>query len=153
MRDILLLSSFFIIPYGALTALGWLGGPKTSPSVRMRAGLSVFFVVTSGAHFALAQKMIQMVPPSVPYRLELVYVTGALELAGAAGVWLPNLRRLTGLCLMLMMLAVLPANIYSAIHRIDFGGHVNGPTYLWFRVPFQFFIIAWVYLATRQRTA
>lgn len=150
-RDLLFLSSFFVIPYGLLTALGWVGGPRVEPAARMRVSLSVFFIVTSIAHFALGQKMARMLPSELPYRLEIIYVTGVFEFLGAVGVWLPKLRRLAGACLMLMMLAVLPANIYSAIHRVDFGGHVNGPAYLWFRVPFQFFIIAWIYLATQRR--
>ena len=49
-----------------------------------------------------------------------------------------------------MLLAVLPANIYSAIHRIDFGGHGSGPAYLLVRVPFQLFVIGWTYFATKQ---
>ncbi|HYX71759.1 MAG TPA: hypothetical protein VE732_03240, partial [Nitrososphaera sp.] len=45
---------------------------------------------------------------------------------------------------------LLPANIYSAINRVDFGGHGIGPAYLLVRVPFQLFVIWWIYFATEQ---
>jgi uncharacterized membrane protein len=95
--------------------------------------------------------MAAMVPPAVPYRVETIYVTGVLELLGAAGVWIPSLMRLTGLCLILMLLCFLPANIYSAINRVDFGGHGAGPAYLLVRVPFQLFALWWAYFATEQK--
>ncbi len=95
--------------------------------------------------------MSQMLPPSLPYRVELIYLTGILELLGAIGVWIPRLTRLTGICLILMLVGVLPANIYSAMSRVDFGGHGAGPAYLLARVPFQVLVIWWTYWATEQK--
>ena len=94
--------------------------------------------------------MAAMLPPAVPYRVELIYLTGVLEFLGALGVWVPSLRRLTGICLILMLVGILPANIYSAINRVEFGGHAAGPAYLLIRVPFQLFLIWWTYFATEQ---
>ena len=96
--------------------------------------------------------MAAMLPPSVPYRVGLIYLTGVFELLGAVGVWIPKLMKITGVCLILMMLAVLPANIYSAFNHVEFGGHEYGPIYLLVRVPFQLFVIAWIYVATEQRS-
>ena len=55
-----------------------------------------------------------MLPLTVPYRVELIYLTGIFELLGAIGVWIPRLTRLTGLLLIIMLIGILPANIYSA---------------------------------------
>ncbi len=120
-------------------------------STRARIGLTLFFVFTGIGHFIRTEPMAAMLPPSVPYRIELIYLTGVLELLGAIGVWIPQLMKITGVCLILMMLAVLPANIYSAFTRVEFGGHEYGPVYLLLRVPFQLFVIAWIYFATEQR--
>jgi hypothetical protein len=49
-----------------------------------------------------------------------------------------------------MLVGILPSNIYSAINHIEFGGHAAGPAYLLIRVPFQLFVIWWVYVATEQ---
>ncbi len=92
-----------------------------------------------------------MLPHSIPYRVGLIYITGLLELLGAIGVWIPSLMRITGICLILLLISILPANIYSALTYVDFGGHSAGPTYLMVRVPFQLFLIWWTYFATEQR--
>ena len=92
-----------------------------------------------------------MLPPAVPFRIQLIYFTGVLEFLGAVGVWIPGLTRLAGLLLILMLIGILPSNIYSAINRVDFGGHDAGPAYLLVRIPFQLFVIWWTYFATEQR--
>ena len=120
-------------------------------SARARIGLSLFFLFTGIGHFIRTDPMAAMLPPPVPYRTELIYLTGVFELLGAAGVWIPKLMKITGVCLIVMMLAVLPANIYSAFNRVAFGGHEYGPIYLLVRVPFQLFVIAWIYVATEQK--
>lgn len=140
-----------LVPYLILTVLGqWVPRFKLASSKRARVGLSLFFVVTAIAHFISTEGMATMIPPSIPYRIELIYLTGVLELLGAIGVWIPRLERLTGLLLILMLIGLLPANVYSAINRVEFGGHGSGPAYLLVRVPFQLFVIWWTYFATEQ---
>ena len=94
--------------------------------------------------------MAEMVPPAIPSRVTVIYLTGILELLGAVGIWIPQLTRLTGFCLILMLVCLLPANIYAALHRVDFGGHGSGPVYLLVRIPFQLLVILWTYFATNQ---
>jgi uncharacterized membrane protein len=148
---LLVLLLLLVGPYLILSLLGklapnlWIASAK-----RARVGLSLFFIFTSIAHFRRTEQMAAMVPPVVPYRLALIYLTGAFELLGAIGVWIPRLTKVTGLLLILMLIGLLPANIYSAIHRVDFGGHAAGPMYLLVRIPFQLFAIWWTYFATEQ---
>jgi uncharacterized membrane protein len=150
--QLLFLLLLLVAPYLILTAAGRaVGALRFPPAVRARVGLTLFFLFTGVGHFVRTEEMARMVPPPVPYRVELIYATGVLELLGAAGVWVPRLMRLTGLCLILMLIAILPANIYSALRRVDFGGHAAGPAYLLVRVPFQFFVIWWTYFATGQK--
>jgi uncharacterized membrane protein len=148
---LLFLLLLLLVPYLALTLLGRLvPGLRIAPAARARVGLSLFFIFTSIGHFISTEGMAMMLPPSVPYRVELVYITGVFELLGAIGIWIPGLRRLTGILLIVMLLGLLPANVYAAINRIDFGGHGVGPAYLLVRVPFQLFTIWWTYFATEQ---
>jgi len=148
---LLFLLLLLVGPYFVLTLIGrWVDGFKLTASKRARVGLSLFFLVTASQHFVGTQEMAAMLPPSIPYRIELVYLTGVFELLGAIGVWVPRLVRLTGFLLILMLIAVLPANIYSAINRVEYGGHGAGPVYLLVRVPFQLFVIWWTYFATEQ---
>jgi uncharacterized membrane protein len=150
--QLLFLVLLLVTPYLILTLAGRrINGLKLTPAVRARVGLTLFFLFTALGHFIRTEEMAEMVPPPIPYRVGLIYVTGVLESLGAVGVWDPRLTRLTGLCLILMLIGLLPANIYSAVQRVDFGGHGAGPSYLLVRVPFQLFVIWWTYFATGQK--
>lgn len=148
---LLFLLLLLVVPYLALTLIGrWAPRFAIARSKRARVGLSLFFLVTASAHFTSTQGMATMVPPSIPYRVALIYVTGVLEVLGAIGMWIPRLMRLTGFLLILLLIGLLPANIFSAINRVEYGGHGAGPAYLLVRVPFQLFVIWWTYFATEQ---
>jgi len=140
-----------IAPYLIITLVGrWFTAVEIAAAKRARVGLSLFFTFAAIAHFIRTEEMAAMIPAAVPYRLELIYLTGVLELLGAIGVWMPQLTRLTGLLLIAMLILLLPANVYAAITRVDFGGHGAGPAYLLVRVPFQLFVIWWTYFSTEQ---
>jgi len=146
---LLFLLLLLIVPYFVLSLLGkWNSTFQIAPTVRARVGLSLFFIFTAIGHFIRTEEMAAMLPAFVPYRIETIYLTGVFELLGAIGVWIPRLTKLTGYLLILMLIGILPANIYSAINRVDFGGHGAGPTYLLVRIPFQLFVIWWTYFAT-----
>ena len=149
---LLILILILVSPYLILTTAGkWNRKFQMAPAKRARVGLSLFFIFTAIGHFIRTEPMAEMLPPVIPYRIELIYFTGVLELLGAIGVWIPGLTRLTGLLLILMLIGILPSNIYSAINRVDFGGHAAGPAYLLIRLPFQLFVIWWTYFATEQK--
>lgn len=148
---LLFLLLLLLTPYLILKLLErWVAGFRLTSTKRARVGLSLFFIFTAIGHFVRTEEMAAMVPPSIPYHVGLIYLTGVLELLGAIGVWIPRLMRLTGFLLILMLIGLLPANVYSAINRVDFGGHGAGPAYLLVRVPFQLFVIWWTYFATEQ---
>lgn len=149
--QLLFLLLLVLAPFVILSLAGdWFPQLKLPVSVRAKVGLSIFFSFAAIGHFIRTDQMAAMLPPWAPYRVELIYVTGVFEFLGAVAVWAPSLMRLTGVCLILMLLCVLPANIYAAIERVDFGGHAAGPIYLLLRIPFQIFLIWWTYLATEQ---
>jgi uncharacterized membrane protein len=65
------------------------------------------------------------------------------SLISIAASWIPGLSKLTGVFLILMLEGLLPANVYSAVNRVEFRGHCAGPLYLLVRIPFQLFAI-WI---------
>ena len=79
-------------------------------------GLAAMFVLTGVAHFAppLRGSLITIVPPRLPAPGLLVSFTGVLELLGAVGLLIPATRIAAGVCLLLLMVAMFPANIYAA---------------------------------------
>ena len=116
-----------------------------SPNLRGRISLALFFIFTGIGHFFLTEKMMQMLPAFMPMRKEIIYITGVLEILGAIGLLIPRFVRAASIALILFLIGVLPANIYSAFQNLEFGGHQMGPIYLLARVPFQLFVIFWTY--------
>jgi uncharacterized membrane protein len=96
---------------------GWLGiGYVSSWTAAIAVGLAAMFVVTGVAHFAppMRRDLITIVPPRLPEPGLLVTVTGVLELLGAAGLLLPVTRVAAAACLLALMLAMFPANVYAS---------------------------------------
>lgn len=112
MVPIMVLATSFVV----FSLLGRFG-VKVFAGVRaLRASLAAMFVVTAGAHFVepLRSDLVRIVPPSLPAPEHLVTFTGIAELAGAVGLLLPRFAPAAAAGLLLLLLAVLPANIYQA---------------------------------------
>ena len=115
-----------------------------------RIAMAIMLCFTAIGHFVYTKGMSMMLPDFVPFRIELVYLTGVIEVAAAIGLFIPYLRVITAWLLIVFFIMMLPANIYASIKHIDFqkgtfDGH--GPSYLWFRVPLQLLFIVWTYLS------
>lgn len=109
-----------------------------------RVGLAVMFAFTGSTHFtAMKHDYAAMVPPPLTGQLWVIYLTGVLEIAGAIGLLVPRTRRLAGICLCLLLLALFPANVHAALNAIDFRG--EPPTAIWLRslVQLVFLVATW----------
>ena len=79
------------------------------------AGLAVvflWFLIGGVAHFVATDAEMRIVPPSVPWPREVVWVSGVFELLGAAGLLWPLMRRAAGYGLFALTVAVTPAHFY-----------------------------------------
>ncbi len=115
-----------------------------------RIALSVMLVFTAIAHFVYTKGMTMMIPAFIPYKRELVYFTGFIEILAAIGLLIPNLRVHTAWLLILFFLVLLPANINAAIKYIDYQKGTfdgRGLNYLWFRIPLQVLFMVWTYIS------
>jgi uncharacterized membrane protein len=121
--------------------------PRRDRALAGRIALAALLVVTGVSHFVQTEALTAMVPPVFPEPVLLVYLTGVLELGFAAALLLRPSRRL-GFALAAFFIALLPANVYSAVAEVGLGGH--GAAYLWFRVPLQALFIAWALRSTRD---
>jgi uncharacterized membrane protein len=70
-------------------------------------------------HFFRASLTASIIPPFFPARLFLAILTGIFEIAGAIGLFVPRSRRAAAFWIAIMMVAIFPANIYSAGQVID----------------------------------
>jgi len=111
-------------------------------------GLGILFIFTGVGHFVQTDTMAQMLPPWVPGRVLLIYVTGVLEFGIAIGFFLPAFRRGAGWVATVVLVLFFPVNIYAAINHVPMGGHAWGPIYLLIRAPLQAIILIWTYWFT-----
>jgi len=115
-------------------------------------GVALVFWFTGVGHFIRTAPMAEMLPPWVPARVPLVYLTGFIELAAAVAILIPRCRRVTGMALIAMLVAFLPVNILAAVNRVPMGGHAWGPIYLLVRAPLQAVLIGWIaWFTTRSK--
>jgi uncharacterized membrane protein len=101
----------------AARSIGWLGvGDVNGWTAAIAVGLAAMFLMTGFAHFAPALRadLIAIVPPRLPAPGYLVTITGVLELLGAVGLLVPATRVAAGVCLLVLMLAMFPANVYAS---------------------------------------
>lgn len=138
-------------PYALSRLLPVVSSRRIDPRDAAAVGLTLLFVFTGTGHFVQTESMGQMLPPWVPERVLLVYLTGILEFAIAAGFLVRRSRRVTGWIAAALLVLFLPVNVYAAIHRVAMGGHVWGPAYLLVRAPLQVAMVLWVYWFTLRQ--
>jgi uncharacterized membrane protein len=108
--------------------------------------VGVVFLVTGSLHFLRPRAFEVIVPAPLPAKRAIVYVSGAAEMAGGAGVLVPRTSALGGGWLIALLVAVFPANVNMALNAERFA-RIPAPL-LWLRLPLQAVLIAWVWWAT-----
>lgn len=132
--------------------IGQLGVPyfRDWPAA-MRVGLAAMFLFTAAAHFnSMRADLIAMVPPFVPHPGLMVTFTGICEILGAIGLLIPRTRRVAAIALILLLVAVLPANIYAAHAGVTLRG--APPTPMIPRIALQIIFIAALWWSGARRT-
>lgn len=114
-----------------------------SRPARMRLALVVALLLIGMDHWLTPQRYLAMMPPYLPWHMELVLFTGACEIAGALGLLWTRTRRLAGGLLALYFVCVFPANLHNALHGLNVDGLPSVQWYYWLRLPFQPLIILW----------
>ena len=134
-----------IISFFLLRGMGSLGVERLSSwRDAGRIALVIMFLFTGFSHFSsLKHDFAAMIPAPLPNDLWVIYLTGVFEIAGAVGLLIPRTRRLAGICLVLLLVAMFPANVNAIINGIPLGG--SAPTPLRVRAPMQLLYIGMVW--------
>lgn len=107
----------------------------------LRVLLAIGMVAIGVLHFVAPGPFTKIVPAWLPAPLALVLISGAFEILGGVGLLIPRVRRAASYGLVLLYLAVFPANINMAVNHVTLGTDI--PTWaLWARLPFQVLFIA-----------
>ena len=86
---------------------------------RMAVGfVFLWFLIGGIAHFVAAEAEVRVVPPSIPWPHAAVWISGAFELLGAAGLLWSTTRRAAGIGLFVLTILVTPVHVYM-LQRAD----------------------------------
>ncbi len=107
--------------------------------------VGIFFIVAGVYHFAQPTPYLAMMPPWLPEPGLLVVVSGLTEIAGGIGVLIERFRRMAAWGLIVLLIAVFPANLQVALN--GWPGTDFPRWFLWVRLPFQGLFIWLVYRA------
>lgn len=114
-----------------------------------RIGFALIFVTAGAMHFVVPGYYRTIVPPYLPAPDALVAASGAAEILGGIGLLVPRLRRVAGVWLIAVLVAVFPANVeLLRLYRLR---GVSPPVelLLWLRLPLQGVLIWWAWRLSR----
>jgi uncharacterized membrane protein len=137
-----------IVVFIAATGISRLTSDKWNLTFAGNLAMCVMLCFTALGHVMYTKGMALMIPPFIPFKEALVYITGVAEILMGIALMIPSMRAFTGAVLIIFFLLLLPANIYAAMVHLDFQKATYtgvGTNYLWFRIPEQLLFIGWVY--------
>lgn len=118
----------------------------------MRVGrvvMGVLYVVAGVGHFLATRTYERIMPDYLPAHHELVLLSGAAEIAGGIGLMVPETRRVAAWGIVVLLVCVMPANVWMAQHPERFPGI---PLWaMWLRLPLQVPLIWWAWQYTRAQ--
>lgn len=95
-------------------------------------------------HFMDPYAFANAIPPFIPYKLELIYLTGFFEWVLVLGLLVKKTRPFSAKLCALYFTLLLPLHFYVATFSIPVFG-ISDPFLLWGRSFFQFILIWWAY--------
>jgi len=112
--------------------------------------LALIFLISGTLHFLAPGVYLRIMPSYLPAHRLLLYVSGAAELLGSIGLLIPSTRQAAAWGLVVLLIAVLPANIYMATSHLRLPGIMGQSWAQWLRVPLQIPLIYWAWFYTRR---
>jgi uncharacterized membrane protein/catechol 2,3-dioxygenase-like lactoylglutathione lyase family enzyme len=108
---------------------------------------AIFFIGAGILHFRNPDFYLKIMPPYIPWHLAMVDISGVAEIVLGGMLLFSKLQRLAGWGLILLLVAIFPANIYVYQHQELFPG--IPPIAHLLRLPLQAVFILWAYWYTR----
>ena len=116
-------------------------------SLLVTAGL---FAVAGVLHFVIPKFYLAIMPAWLPSPLLLVQLSGVFEIVGAVGLLLPSARTLAAVGLILLLMAVLPANVEMLRLAQARGASLAFVAACWLRLPLQPLLMWWVWRVSQS---
>ncbi len=109
--------------------------------------MSAFYVIAGVNHFWHEEFYLKIMPSWLPWHKALVAVSGICEIVFGLLLIISSTRRFASWCIILLLIAIFPANIQMMINYWN----ENNPN-LWItivRLPLQIILIWWAYSFTK----
>ena len=107
-----------------------------------------WFLIGGITHFTNPDFFVAIMPPYLPWHLEIVYFSGALEIVFAIMLIPPATRELAGNLLIALTLAVTPANVHMWMNPQLYPD--VEPFFLSLRLVIQVFLLFVIWWSTRN---
>lgn len=88
MKPLIVLLTAFVIALFAMKIIS----QNYDIALSGRIAMSAMLLFTAISHFIYTKGMTLMIPRFFPFKKELVYITGIIEIAGPIGLLIPNLK-------------------------------------------------------------
>ena len=109
--------------------------------------LALFYIGAGVNHFVNPGFYLNIMPPYLPWHLELVYLSGIIEIVLGIMVLIPRFTSISGWGIIALLIAVFPANLHMALNPHLYPN--IKPILLYIRLPLQGVFMYWAYWATR----
>ena len=109
--------------------------------------MSIFYINVGIMHFTDSDWFLHIIPPFLSLiGLELVYISGVFEILFGIMLLIPQTRKIAAYGLILLLIAVYPANLYLAFYEkpqklIEISAFAAS----WVRLPIQFIFLGLAY--------
>lgn len=108
--------------------------------------LALFMLGAGVMHFVNPDFFTRIMPPYLPWHLEIVYLSGIFEIGLGVSLCIPRIAHMAAWATIGLLIAVFPANIHLFMHQ----ELMPAPYWLHlFRLPLQFLFILWAYSHTK----
>ncbi|WP_145085486.1 DoxX family protein [Anatilimnocola aggregata] len=111
--------------------------------------LAILMIGVGILHFVQPEFFVKIMPPYLPFHLELVYLSGFFEAAMGLLLLVPRTSGMAAWGIIALLIAVFPANIYLYQHQELLPA---SPMVHFLRLPLQGVFILWAYWHTRPES-
>ncbi|MBK0381608.1 hypothetical protein I5M32_01425 [Pedobacter sp. SD-b] len=109
--------------------------------------MGIVFIIAGTNHFLMLGFYMKIMPSYFPFPKVLIYLSGVAEIIAGGLLTIKKTRKAGAWLLILLLIAVFPANIQMAINQSK---NIDLMFYLsLIRLPFQFLFIYWAYIFTK----
>lgn len=109
--------------------------------------MGILYVLAGVNHFKNPKFYLKIMPPYIPAHKLMVDLSGIAEVVLGLGLMFPVTRSWAAIGVILLLIAVFPANIYMLTEKLAKRKFRKIPVgFLWFRLPLQLGLMYWAYL-------